>query len=58
MNTEEMKKILNLTWIALIVLVIFLGAQTLGALKGLKSDDPIFNSISVTGEGEAIAVPH
>jgi len=57
MNTEEMKKILNWTWIALIVLVVFLGAHTLGALKDLKKNDPMFNSISVSGVGEVMAVP-
>lgn len=41
----------------LIVLAIFLAAETLGALKNLRSIDQTYNSISVTGEGEAVSVP-
>ena len=43
--------------IALIVLVIFLGVKSLGALKDLRNTDPAYNSISVSGEGEVVAVP-
>jgi uncharacterized protein YggE len=56
-NTEEVKKILKLVWVVLIVLVIFLGAQTLGVLKNIHSVNPTYNSISVSGVGEAVAVP-
>lgn len=53
MNTEIYK------WgkITLIMLVVFLGAATLNSLKNLRSIDPAYNSITVTGEGEANAVP-
>lgn len=56
-NTEEVKKILKWVWVVLIVLAIFLAAETLGALKNLRSIDQTYNSISVTGEGEAVSVP-
>jgi len=46
-------------WIkfALIVLVAFLSVETISALKDLNKIDPAFNSISVTGEGEAFSIP-
>jgi uncharacterized protein YggE len=44
-------------WYALIALVVFLGVQTLAALKGLSNTDPAYNSITVSGEGEVFAVP-
>lgn len=56
-NTEEVKKILKWVWVVLIVLAIFLAVETLGAFKNLGSIDPTYNSISVTGEGEAFSVP-
>ena len=56
-NTEEVKKVLKWVWVALIILAIFLAVETLGALKNLRSIDPTYNSISVSGEGEAISVP-
>ena len=57
MNTEEVQKVLKLVRVAIIILAIFLGAQTLGALKDLRGINPAYNSISVTGEGEAVSVP-
>jgi uncharacterized protein len=53
MNTEIYK------WgkIALIMLVVFLGVTTLNSLKHLRSIDPAYNSITVSGEGEVFAVP-
>lgn len=42
---------------ALVVAVVFLGAQTLVSLKNLSKTDPSYNTISVTGEGEVFAVP-
>jgi uncharacterized protein len=56
-NTEEVKKILKWTRIVLIVLAIFLAAETLGAFKNLRSVDPTYNSISVSGVGEAVSIP-
>ena len=57
MNTEEFQKLLKLGRIAIIILAVFLGAETLGALKELKGVNPSYNSISVTGEGEMVSVP-
>lgn len=39
------------------MLVVFLAATTLGSLKNLRSIDPAYNSITVSGMGEAFAVP-
>ena len=43
--------------IVLVVLVIFLSVHALGAFKNLRETDPTYNSISVSGEGEVVAVP-
>ena len=56
-NTEEVKKILKWTWIVLVILAIFLAVEALGAFKNLRNIDPAYNSISVSGEGEAVSVP-
>ena len=56
-NTEEVQKILKWVRVALVVLAIFLAVETLGAFKNLRSIDPSYNSISVTGEGEAVSIP-
>lgn len=42
---------------AMLVLAVFLAVQTLNAFKGLGEINPAYNSISVTGEGEAVAIP-
>lgn len=57
MNTEELKKVLKWSQVVLVVLAIFLGAQALGSLKGLGAVEPVYNSISVNGEGEVVAIP-
>lgn len=56
-NTDEFQRVLKWTRIALVVLAVFLAAQALGSIKNLNSIDPAYNSISVTGEGEAVSVP-
>lgn len=56
-NTEEVRKMIKWTWIALVVLTVFLGAKALGALKDLRDVNPAYNSISVSGIGEVVAVP-
>lgn len=56
-NTEEVKKVLKWVWVVLIVLAMFLAVETLGAFKNLRSIDPTFNSISVSGVGEAVSIP-
>jgi uncharacterized protein len=43
--------------IVLIVLAVFLGVFTLNGLKGLRNPNPVYNVITVNGEGEAIGVP-
>ncbi len=39
------------------MLAIFLGVQTIAALKGLRNTSPSYNTINVSGEGEVFAVP-
>ncbi|MDP3763761.1 MAG: SIMPL domain-containing protein [bacterium] len=56
-NTEEVQKILKWVWIVLIVLAIFLAVETLGAFKNLRGINPAYNSISVSGVGEAVSIP-
>jgi uncharacterized protein YggE len=57
MDTPEIKNIYKWAWIVLIILAVFLGVQTLLSLKGLRETSPAHNSITVTGEGEAFAIP-
>src|SRR3990167_7924033 len=57
MNTQEIQKILKWAWIVLVILGIFLAVETLAAFKSLRDVNPAYNSISVSGEGEAFAVP-
>lgn len=57
MNTQEMQNIYKWAWIVLIILAVFLGVQTLAALKGLRNTSPSYNTINVVGEGEVFAVP-
>ncbi len=56
-NTEEVQKILKWVWVVLIVLAIFLAVETFGALKDLRSINPAYNSISVSGIGETVSIP-
>ncbi len=56
-KSAEMKKILKyLAW-AVLLLTIFLAIESLSAFKDLRSTSQVYNSISVTGEGEAVSVP-
>jgi hypothetical protein len=57
MNTEEVQKLLKWGRVAVIVLAVFLAVETLGALKNLRDVSSAYNSISVTGEGEAVSIP-
>ncbi|NCN08048.1 SIMPL domain-containing protein [Candidatus Parcubacteria bacterium] len=57
MNTEEVKKIIKLAGVVLVVLALFLFAEALGSFRNLRNAEPIYNSISVSGEGEAVAIP-
>ncbi len=56
-NTEEVKKVLKWVWITLIMLAAFLAVETLSAFKNLRNTDPTYNSISVSGVGEAVSIP-
>ncbi len=53
MNSEISKWIK----ISLVVFAIFLAVETLGALKNLHTVNPAYNSISVSGVGEAVSIP-
>lgn len=57
MQTENLNNIYKWAWIALIVLVVFLGVKTLSSLKDLRNISPSYNTISVSGEGEVMAIP-
>lgn len=57
MQTQEMSEIYKWGRIVLIVLAVFLGVYTLNGLKGLRNPNPVYNVITVNGEGEAIAIP-
>ncbi|MDP2651288.1 MAG: SIMPL domain-containing protein [bacterium] len=56
-NTEEGRKILKVVWIVLLILAVYLGAQTLSVVKGMRNTNPVANTISVTGEGEIVSLP-
>src|SRR3990167_2779090 len=56
-HTAEVKKILKWAWVVLIALAAFLAVETLGAFKNLRSVSPTYNSISVSGVGEAVSIP-
>lgn len=57
MNIDEKTKLMKLAQVALIVLAVFLAVATIGVLKNLGDINPAYNSISVSGEGEAVSVP-
>ncbi len=57
MQTQELNDMYKWGRIALIVLVVFLAVLTLGKLKSLRDISPAYNSITVTGQGEAVSVP-
>lgn len=57
MDKEQLNKVLRFGWIALILLVVFLGVETLAQLKTLSKVEPANNTISVTGQGESVTVP-
>jgi len=57
MQSMEVKKVLRyLSW-AIILLIIFLAAESLSAFKNLGDTSQVYNSIYVTGEGESISIP-
>jgi uncharacterized protein YggE len=58
MNNPDIKRFCKWGAFAFLMLSIFLIAQTLNAFKDWQSVDAVYNSISVTGEGEAVSVPN
>jgi len=54
---QELQSIYKWAWIVLVVLAVFLGVKTLDGLRGLREDIPAYNTITVSGDGEAFAVP-
>lgn len=57
MQTQEINELYKWGKIALILLAVFLGVSALAGLKDLKNPNPVYNAITVNGEGEAFAVP-
>ncbi len=57
MNTQELNLVYKWGRFTLVALVVFLAVSTLGSLKTLKQIDPVYNSITVSGEGEIFAKP-
>lgn len=56
MNTEQ-TAVLKAARIAIIILTVFLAVEIITALKNVGSVPTQYNSISVSGEGEAFAIP-
>lgn len=56
-NTEDLKKVFKWGAVVLMVLAVFLAVEALGSFKDLRNSGPYFNTISVTGEGEAVVIP-
>ena len=54
---DEFKRLMKWGSVAVVVLAIFLGVQTLIAFKNLRGINPSYNSISVSGQGEVVAIP-
>ncbi len=57
MQTEKLDAIYKWLWIVLVILAVFLSVKTLGGLMDLGNIDPAYNSITVSGVGEVIAIP-
>lgn len=57
MDKSETQKTLQSVSFALIILSVFLVMETLGAFKDWRSPNPVYNSISVSGTGEAVSLP-
>jgi uncharacterized protein len=57
MKGDEATKLLKGVGLVLVLLAIFLAAQTISVFKDLRSPNLNYNSISVTGEGEILSVP-
>jgi len=53
----EVKKFLKWATWAVIFLAVFLVGQSLNVFKSIDNTNPAYNSIQVTGKGEAISIP-
>lgn len=56
-NNVEFKRVFKWAGWAFLMLSLFLAVQTIDALRGLGDVNPSYNSIAVTGEGEAVSIP-
>lgn len=57
MQTQELNKLYQWGKVVLILLAVFLGVSALSGLKNLKNPNPVYNAITINGEGEAFAIP-
>ncbi|MEK7135351.1 MAG: SIMPL domain-containing protein [Patescibacteria group bacterium] len=57
MQNQEINNLYKWGKVVLVLLAIFLGVTALSGLKGLRNPNPAYNVITVSGEGEAFAVP-
>ncbi len=57
MQNTELTQVFKWLKIVLIVLAVVLGVGALVGLKALRNTSPAYNSITVTGQGEAVGIP-
>ncbi len=57
MNSADGQRLIKWGWIVMVILAVFLAVSTIGAFRGWSDRDPAASTISVTGEGEVVAVP-
>ncbi|MBX4181585.1 SIMPL domain-containing protein [Candidatus Parcubacteria bacterium] len=57
MNTQEMNSIYKWGRFVLVILFVFLVIKSVSSLQSLGNTQPSYNTITVTGEGEAFAIP-
>ncbi len=57
MQTPEIKDILRWARLVLVFLAVFLAAESFNAFKHWHDINPAYNSITVSGKGEAFAIP-
>jgi hypothetical protein len=57
LKNEDMNRLFKRGSFALLILGIFLVVATLNAFKDWQNIDTVYNSISVTGQGESVSVP-
>ncbi len=57
MQTSEINNLYKWGRVVLILLAVFLAVSGAKGLKELRNPDPIYNTITVNGDGEAFAIP-